>query len=47
MALTRGVKRKSHENLTDANISNVIELLQQDEPITKKEACDQTSENHR
>ena len=40
MALTRGVKRKSHENLTDANISNVIELLQQDEPITKKEACE-------
>ena len=40
MALTRGVKRKSHENLTDAYISNVIELLQQDEPITKKEACE-------
>lgn len=30
---------KKHENLTEANISNVIELLQAEKPITKKEAC--------
>ena len=30
---------KKHENLTKANIAKVIELLEQDKPITKKEAC--------
>lgn len=30
---------KKHENLTETNISNVIELLQAEKPITKKEAC--------
>jgi hypothetical protein len=33
------VRVKKHENLTEANISNVIELLQAEKPITKKEAC--------
>ena len=30
---------KKHENLTETNISNVIELLLAEKPITKKEAC--------
>ena len=30
---------KKHENLTKANIAKVIELLEADKPITKKEAC--------
>ena len=30
---------KKHENLTKANIAKVIELLEQEKPITKKEAC--------
>ena len=33
------IKNKSHENLTDVNIKQVIELLGQPSPITKKEAC--------
>ena len=36
----RTVKRKAHENLTDDNISRVISFLRQDNPITKKEACE-------
>ena len=41
MAITRGVKKKDHEKLTDANISNVIKLLNDEQqPITKKEACE-------
>tara|TARA_B100000959_G_C14993915_1_gene629257 strand:+ start:3994 stop:4737 length:744 start_codon:yes stop_codon:yes gene_type:complete len=40
MALTRGIKKKDHEKLTDANISNVIKLLSDEKPITKKEACE-------
>lgn len=39
MAAVRGVKKKDHENLTEANIEKVIGLLNQDTPITKKEAC--------
>ena len=34
------IKAKSHENLTDGNISKVSTLLAQEKPITKKEACD-------
>jgi len=34
------VKKKSHENLTDENIRKVIELLSDETPITKKEACE-------
>ena len=33
------IKSKSHEKLTDTNIANVVSLLEQDNPITKKEAC--------
>ena len=33
------VKSKSYENLTETNIQHVIELLNNDKPITKKEAC--------
>ena len=37
------VKKKAHENLSDANIQKVIQLLQPQEttksPITKKDAC--------
>ena len=38
--MKRGTKKKSHENLTDSNIKNVISLLEAEKPITKKEACD-------
>ena len=30
---------KKHENLTKANIAKVIDLLEAEKPITKKEAC--------
>ena len=33
------VKKKSHEKLTDTNVQHVIDLLKDDDPITKKEAC--------
>ena len=33
------IKTKKHENLTETNIQHVYELLNQDSPITKKEAC--------
>lgn len=33
------IKTKKHENLTETNIQHVYELLNQDNPITKKEAC--------
>lgn len=36
----RGVKKKSHEKLDNANIAKVIDLLSQDSPITKKQACE-------
>lgn len=38
--MKRGTNKKSHENLTDTNIKNVIDLLESEKPITKKEACD-------
>lgn len=34
------VKAKEHENLTEANIKKVIELLEATKPISKKEACE-------
>lgn len=41
MAGTRGkVKAKDYENLTEANIKKVVELLSAEKPISKKEACE-------
>ena len=34
------VKSKQHENLSDNNIAKVIELLEAEQPITKKAACE-------
>ena len=34
------VKKRAYENLSAANIQKVIELLRQEKPITKKEACE-------
>ena len=39
VAGSRGVKKRSHEKLTDSNIQHVIGLLNAKSPITKKEAC--------
>lgn len=36
----RKVKKKEYENLTEAHIKRVIELLEAEKPITKKEACE-------
>tara|TARA_X000001382_G_scaffold8939_3_gene6398 strand:+ start:4877 stop:5557 length:681 start_codon:yes stop_codon:yes gene_type:complete len=33
------IKKKDYENLTSANIQRVIDLLEAEKPITKKEAC--------
>ena len=33
------VKTRKHENLTETNINHVMELLNSEKPITKKEAC--------
>jgi len=33
------IRKKSHEKLDDANLKRVLECLNQDNPITKKEAC--------
>jgi hypothetical protein len=33
------VRKQSHEKLDEANIERVLEYLEQDKPITKKEAC--------
>jgi len=33
------VKKKDYENLSATNIQKVIMLLEQEKPITKKEAC--------
>ena len=40
MASKGRVKAKEHENLSEANIKKVIELLEAEKPITKKEACE-------
>lgn len=34
------VKAKQHENLTETNIKKVIQLLEAEKPISKKDACD-------
>ena len=36
----RGVKRKEHERLDDATVGRVISLLEQENSITKKVACE-------
>jgi len=33
------IKTRKHENLTETNVQHVIELLNGENPITKKEAC--------
>ena len=40
MALSRGVKAKSHEKLDSGNVQRVIDALGGETPITKKEACE-------
>jgi len=35
----RTIRKKSHEKLDDANLKRVLDCLNQDKPITKKEAC--------
>lgn len=40
MATKGRVKAKEHENLTEASIKKVIELLEAEKPISKKEACE-------
>lgn len=40
MAIKKGVKKKEGENLTDSYIERVINLLEAEKPITKKEACE-------
>jgi len=40
MAMRGKVKTKEGENLTEANIKRVIELLAAEKPISKKEACE-------
>ena len=37
--MPKRVKKKSHEKLTDTNIQHVIELLESEKSISKKEAC--------
>ena len=39
VAGSRGIKKRSHEKLTDVNIQHVMKLLNAESPITKKEAC--------
>ena len=36
----RGIKKKDHERLDDSTISRVVALLESNNPITKKEACE-------
>jgi hypothetical protein len=40
MAIRGKVKAKAGENLTEANIKRVIELIEAEKPISKKDACD-------
>lgn len=40
MATKGKVKAKDHENLSEANIKKVIELLEAEKPISKKDACE-------
>ena len=36
----RGIRKKAGEKLDEANLNRVSALLNQDNPITKKEACE-------
>lgn len=36
----RGVKKKEHERLDDPTVGRVVSLLNQENPITKKQACE-------
>jgi len=36
----KNIKKKEGENLSDTNIEKVIQLLEAEKPITKKEACE-------
>ena len=38
--MVRRLKKKEHENLSESNISKVIDLLSGNQPISKKVACD-------
>ena len=38
--MVRKIKKKDHENLSENNISKVIDLLTGNQPISKKVACD-------
>lgn len=40
MATAKKVKKREGENLSSSSIESVIALLEQDKPITKKEACE-------
>lgn len=40
VAPKKRVKKQEHEKLTDANIARVVQLLEAEKPITKKEACE-------
>ena len=35
----RTIRKKGHEKLDDANLQRVLDHLNADQPITKKEAC--------
>ena len=35
----RTIRKKGHEKLDDANLQRVLDYLNADQPITKKEAC--------
>lgn len=37
--MVRRIKKKDHENLSASNVKHVISLLDNEKPITKKEAC--------
>ncbi len=39
MAVKKRIKQKEHENLSDANVQKVADLLTGEKPITKKDAC--------
>jgi len=38
--VTRSIKKKDYERLDDATIARVVQLLEQDKPVTKKVACE-------
>ena len=40
------IKKKSHEKLDDKNIQRVIDALNKEKPITKKEACEMLHINY-